>query len=173
MSGVVFIDLVFLVVVGLMTIRGYLRGLVKEVLSWASLVLGILAAVFFYKNGAEFIRSKAMENVKYVPEILAFIVIFLIVFILFKMIEKVLKDIVNGIRLSGVDKLLGAVFGIIEGIAVVSLMIFLITVQPLFRADNVLDGSFFADILLPLIAGSVSSPVVTAAALPVLFRKEA
>ncbi|MDR2618701.1 MAG: CvpA family protein, partial [Treponema sp.] len=144
MSSIVFIDLVFLVVVGIMAIRGYLRGLIKEVLSWAALVLGIIAAVFFYKNGAEFIRTKTMHSVKYIPEILSFIAIFIIVFLIFKMIEKVLKDVVNGIRLSGVDKFLGAVFGLVEGLALVSLMLFLIAVQPLFNSGNILDGSLFA-----------------------------
>jgi membrane protein required for colicin V production len=127
------------------------------VLSWAALVLGIIAAVFFFKNGAEFIRTKAMHDVKYIPEILSFIAIFLIVFIIFKMIEKVLKDVINGIKLSGVDKFLGAVFGIVEGLALVSLMLFIIAVQPVFNSGNVLEGSLFAEILLPLIVEPISS----------------
>ena len=134
-------------------------------------MLGILGAVLFYKNGAEFIRTKTMAEVKYIPEILAFIGIFLIVFILFKMIEKVLKDIINGIKLSGVDKLLGAAFGIVEGIAIVSLLIFLISVQPLFSAGPVLDGSIFADILLPLIVKPGFSITLTAAVLSASFRR--
>jgi membrane protein required for colicin V production len=165
MSSIAFIDLVFLVLLGLFIIRGYARGFVTELFSWAALAMGIIAAVFFYHVGAEFLRTKTILTMKYLPEILAFLGIFLIVFLLFKMIEKVLKDIVVGVKLGGLNKFLGLVFGIVEGVAIIGLALFIITIQPLFSPDKVLAGSFFADILLPFMempAGPSAVPVVGA-----------
>jgi membrane protein required for colicin V production len=161
MSNIAFLDLIFLLLVVLLLIRGNVKGLIAEVFSWASLVLGILAAVYLYKNGAEVIRTKMLQNVKYLPEIMAFLLIFLTVFLIFKIIEKGIKDIIRGVRLGGMDKLLGTIFGFIEGIALVSLILFVISIQPLIEPSKILQGSIFAEILLPLIVKPVSSAPMT------------
>jgi membrane protein required for colicin V production len=160
MSNIAFIDLIFLLLLVLLLIRGNIKGLISELFSWASLVLGILAAVFLYKNAAEIVREKVV-NMKYLPEVIAFLVIFLVVFIIIKIVEKGIKDIIRGIKLGGVDKLLGTIFGFIEGVAVISLILFVISIQPLFDSEVILKGSLFAEILLPLIIKPVSSAPVT------------
>ena len=145
------IDLIFLILIVLMLIHGYAKGFVEELFSWAALVLSMLAAVFLYSRGAEFIRTKTMENVKYIPEILAFVAIFLIVMIFLKMLERVLKDIIMGAHLGGVNKILGALFGLLEGFALVAIILFVISIQPLFNPVKVIGDSIFAQILLPII----------------------
>jgi len=145
------IDVIFLILIVLMLIHGYVKGFVEELFSWASLVLSILAAVFFYAPGAAFIRTKTMENVKFIPEILAFIAIFIIVMVLIKLLERVLKEIILGTHLGGVDKVLGAVFGLVEGFALVAIILFILSKQPLFNAKTILEDSIFAQFLLPFI----------------------
>jgi membrane protein required for colicin V production len=151
MSNIAFIDVVFLVLLGIFAIRGYVRGFVTELFSWAAMVVGIIAAVFLYHGGAVFIRDKTALKVEYLPEILAFVAIFLIVFVLIKIIEGVLKDIVTGVNISGVDKFLGIIFGVVEGIAIISLTLFILIIQPVFSPDKILSESFFAEILLPFV----------------------
>ena len=145
------IDLIFLILIVLMLIHGYAKGFVEELFSWAALVLSMLAAVFLYSPGAAFIRKKTMENVRFIPEILAFIAVFLIVMLLIKMLERVLKDIIMGANLGGVNKVLGAVFGLIEGFALTAIILFILSIQPLFDASKVIGDSIFAQILLPII----------------------
>ena len=165
MSNIPVIDMVFLILIALMVIRGYLKGFISEIFSWAALILAIWMAVLFHPAGAEFIRSKTMENVQYIPEVLAFIAIFLIVMLLVKMVGKVLKDVVMGAKLGGANKILGAIFGLVEGFTLVALILFLLTIQPIFDASNILANSIFAQILLPIInvpfeLGSTASPTV-------------
>jgi uncharacterized membrane protein required for colicin V production len=62
-----------------------------------------------------------------------------------------LRDIINRIRLGGLDHFLGAVFGLVEGITVAALVILVITIQPLFDKGAVLDKSMFAGFLTPKI----------------------
>jgi membrane protein required for colicin V production len=151
------IDIVFLVLVFLLFLRGFLRGFVRELLSWASMVLGVLGAVFFYKNGAVFIRDRFLPGMKILPEILAFIAIFVIVFLVFKILEKILRDIVEGVHLGGVDKFLGAVFGLVEGLVMVSFVLFILMIQPLFDPVAIMGNSLFARFLLPLIFASTGT----------------
>ena len=152
MSNFPVIDLIFLILIVLMLIHGYVKGFIAELFSWAAIVLSMLAAVFLYPMGASYIRGKAMANVRYVPEILAFIAIFLIVMIVLKMVERVLKDVIMGAHLGGADKVLGALFGLFEGFALTAIILFILSVQPIFDASKVIGDSIFAEILLPLVS---------------------
>jgi membrane protein required for colicin V production len=151
MNNVVFPDLIFLILLVLMIIRGRVRGFLLEIFSWASLILGILVAVYCYKTVGALIREKYFPNLKALPDILAFVLLFIGVFLIMKMLQKILSDVVKGVKLGGVDKLLGTVFGFIEGMVLVSLVLFILSIQPLFDVSTLLQESFFSKLILPLI----------------------
>ena len=148
------IDIIFLVLIAIFIIRCFLKGFIGELLSMAALVLGLLAALFFYKNGGEFLRVRFWPELNVIPEIAAFAAIFLIVFLVVKILEFLLKGIIEGLKLGNADRFLGIIFGLAESIAVISLILFLLRIQPLFDSSSILSGSIFARILLPLIMGS-------------------
>jgi membrane protein required for colicin V production len=133
-----------------------LKGFVSELLSMAAVVLGILASLFFYKNGGQFLRAQFWPNLFLIPEIIAFIALFVIVFVVIKLLEAMLKEIINRIQLGGADKFIGLFFGLAEGIAVISLLLFILRIQPLFDSSEILAESVFARMLLPLITGKES-----------------
>jgi len=151
------IDIIFIALILIFTVRCAIKGFISELMSMASVVLGLLAALYFYNKGGEFIRIKFLPDVKILPEIIAFIVLFLIVFAAIKILEALLRDIVEGIKLGGADRILGIFFGIAEGIVVVSLILFILRIQPLFDPASLFENSYFAEILLPLITGIGSS----------------
>ncbi|MDR1100560.1 MAG: CvpA family protein [Treponema sp.] len=156
MNSFAVIDIIFVVLAILLAVRCYLRGFLGELMSMGAFVLGVLAALFFYENGGEFIRKKFMPDMEIIPRILAFIALFLIVFLLVKILGSILKEIIEGIKLGGVDRILGAVFGLVEGVIVISLILFVLSIQPLFDSNPMLDKSVFARILLPHITGKES-----------------
>ena len=151
MSNMPVIDFVFIILIGLMVVHGFVKGFVEEIFSWATLVLAIWMAVLFYSAGGAFIRTKMMENVRMVPEVLAFVAIFFIVVFFLRIIERVLKDVIHGMKLGGVNKVIGALFGIVEGLALTTLILFVLTVQPLFDPSSLIGDSVFAEIILPFI----------------------
>ncbi|MDR2246253.1 MAG: CvpA family protein [Treponema sp.] len=148
------IDTIFTVLMVILIVRCALRGFIEEVLSMAALVLGLGSAFFFHKKGAAFIREKYLPALEVLPEVLAFVLIFLIVFLAVKILEFILKDIVERIHLSGVDRFLGALFGLIEGVVLVSLVVFVLSIQPLFDAGPLLEKSYFARTLAPYIGAA-------------------
>ncbi|MDR2476194.1 MAG: CvpA family protein [Treponema sp.] len=160
------IDIVFAALIVIFTVRCALRGFIGELLSMAALVFGLLAALFFYGRGGEFVRGKFMPNLQIIPEIIAFIALFLIVYVAIKILESILKEIIEGVRLGRVDRFLGMFFGMFEGIIVVSLLLFLLSVQPLFEEKPLLEQSIFARILLPLIQGQAGTDAGITAPLP-------
>jgi membrane protein required for colicin V production len=149
----VVIDFIFIFVIAVFVLRCFLKGFVSEVLSMAAVVLGLIASIYFYKTGGAFIAEKYMPNHEAIASVIAFIALFLIVYIVVRILAIMLKNIVEGIRLGGVDRFLGVIFGLAEGFVVVSLVLFVIQIQPLFDPEPILSDSFFAGILLPFIAG--------------------
>ncbi|MDR1955412.1 MAG: CvpA family protein [Treponema sp.] len=152
MGHIVPIDIIFAIFVLLFVVRGALRGFLDEILSIASLVLGFLGAVFFHKKGAELIRTKIPQDIRFLPEILAFGGVFCLIFIAVKVLELLLKDTFRQIALGGVDRVLGIFFGLIEGLVLVTLALFLLQVQPFFDGEFLFRESRFAELLLPIIA---------------------
>jgi len=147
------IDVIFILLITLFIIRCYLKGFVSELFSMSAIILGLLASLFFYKNGGEFLREQFWPDLKVIPEVVAFIALFVIVFMVIKLLELMLKGIIERIQLSGADRFLGVIFGFAEGLVVVSLILFLLQVQPLFDAAAILSESSFARLLLPFITG--------------------
>ena len=147
------LDIIFILLITIFIIRCYLKGFLSEFLTMSALVLGILASLFFYKNGGEYLRSQFWPGVEVIPEVVAFLALFLIVFITVKILEIMLKGIIERVQLSGADRFLGIFFGLAEGIAVVSFILFILRIQPLFDPASILSESLFARLLLPFITG--------------------
>jgi len=152
--GLAVIDIVFLIIIAIFALRCALRGLVGELMSMAALVLGLLAAIFFFRKTAELIRGKFIPDVKALPEIVAFIAVFIAVFAVIKILETILKDIIERIQLGGADRFLGFLLGVAEGLVIVCLIQFLIIVQPFVEPSLILEDSFLADLLMPFIIGT-------------------
>jgi len=147
------IDIIFLTLIALLMLRCFLKGFISEILSMAAVVLGVLSAVFFFKNGAVFLKENYWPDLSSpILEILSFIALFFIVFFIVKLLEGLIKGIVKGIKLGGADKFLGLIFGFAEGIAVVSLILFVFQIiMPIYDSSLLLSNSFIAGMLLPLI----------------------
>nr|AGS52309.1 putative Colicin V production protein, cvpA-like (dedE protein) (Pur regulon 18 kDa protein) [uncultured bacterium contig00061] len=143
--GVAVIDFVLIGIIIIFTLRCAVRGFVSELLSVAALVFGLLLAIFFFRAGAVIVRRLFMPDVRVFPEIISFIAIFLIVYIVVKILELILKSIIDGIRLGGLDRLLGFAFGLAEGIIVVCLLLFLINIQPFVDPEFILGESFLQE----------------------------
>lgn len=141
------LDIVFTILIFIIVVRAALHGFVEEFFGAAWLVLGLVFAISFYRQGADFIRTKVLGGVKVLPEALAFIVLFLIVFVVVKIITFIVKDIIQKIKLGGLDHFFGLLFGILEGLLAVAVVIFLINIQPLFDKNDVLKNSIYNQFL--------------------------
>ncbi|OHE72091.1 MAG: colicin V production CvpA, partial [Treponema sp. GWB1_62_6] len=129
--------------------RCALRGFIEEFMSMAAVVFGALCAVLLFKPGAVLVEKNFKLPVP--PELVAFVALFLIAFIVVKILEKILADIIDRVNMESLDRLLGALFGLAEGLLVVSVFLFILSIQPLFDSAPLLKGSLFARYLLPLV----------------------
>ena len=155
MNEYAYIDIILTVLVVLLTFRGFSRGFIREFFALGAPALGVIGGILFYRAGAEFLKEKYFSNIKGLPEILAFIAIFFIIYIVCKALQKLINDVIKGLNLSSLDKLLGGIFGIVEGLAVIALILFCISIQPFFDSGNLLENSLYGKILLPLVTKPV------------------
>jgi membrane protein required for colicin V production len=109
MNWLDFVILIFLIV---SVIGGIANGLIKSVLSFLGLIIGIVLAGRFYLSMADHLGFISSEKT---AQIVAFIIIFLIVTIIAGILGWLLTKIISATPLGIINRLLGGLFGLIAG----------------------------------------------------------
>jgi len=139
------LDIIFLIIMGVMAFRGLFNGLIRELFSFGSLILGLIAATAVYKAFAEFLGG-FLGNHSWV-EGLSFFIVFIAVFIGLKIAERIVLKMMEETAAFSVDKGLGFALGLLEGIVICSLITYLVDLQGIFNMDKILSTSFFVPYL--------------------------
>ena len=115
------IDIIIAVALVVSIIIGFVRGFVKEAISIATLVIAIWAALYFGPAVGGISKSwlSAQELQIWFGRILLFVVILAAGGLLGWGISKLVRLSV----LSGLDRLLGSLFGVIRGVLLVALLV--------------------------------------------------
>jgi membrane protein required for colicin V production len=155
------LDWVFIVILALLGIRCMLKGFVAEVLSVAAVLVGLLAGLFLYKIvGQLFVGWGLNPKPEVLVALLGFAAVFLVAFIIVKLIERLLEEGIQAAELGGVDRALGLVLGLAEGLILVSLVLVVMSlIEPALKSagySKLLSNSFFARLILPIIGPEVA-----------------
>jgi membrane protein required for colicin V production len=110
-------------------VKGFMKGLIREVCSLLALVIGSWAAFSYYPFLSVIIR-KYIHLPHYVSSVIAFIVIFLALGLLFFFLGRLLTVISKVILLGGLNRAGGVIFGFLQGALVLCLVLFLGTIKP-------------------------------------------
>ncbi len=146
------VDLLFLVIVAAFAIVGFLSGFITEVFGKAAPVVSAVVAFLGFRLLVEPVEMHVKIHVLAV--VLSFLLLFVIVFIIMKIIQLIVEKIFDGEIFKDLNRFLGCIFGIIEGLLVVCILMFVICAQPWFDS-SFMEGSFFARVLYPLIKGPI------------------
>ena len=120
-----YIDIIIVIPMAWFAFQGFKRGLVVELFSLIALIAGIYAALYFSDFATKFIIENVSLNEDYVP-ILSFILTFIGVVIIVYFVGKLLEKLVNMVALGILNKLAGAIFGILKAAVFLSIIIMLI-----------------------------------------------
>jgi len=112
-----FLDIILVIPLLLFTYSGFKKGLIIEVATLAALILGLYFAFYFSEFATEILDNWFSIDPAYLT-VIAFIVTFTVVMLLVIAIGKIIEKFFN--------KLAGAVFGLMKGALVVSIIIFTI-----------------------------------------------
>lgn len=140
------------IIILIFAIAGIVKGFINNVMGKLALALGIILACMFYKTAASNLLS-SVENETF-RNILGFLIIFVVVFLIVKCIQVIISRVFEWEVLKSLDRTLGFVFGAVEGLAVICLLLFLLSIQPFFDASKLYENSFFYSILNTILSGN-------------------
>lgn len=115
------IDIVIIIPMLWGAYKGFTKGLIVEVASIASLLLGIYGAIHFSGFMAKILADKFGMTSQYTP-LIAFAIVFLGIVLVVFLIAKLINKLTEKIALGTVNKILGAVFGIAKFTLIMSIV---------------------------------------------------
>ncbi|MBU1487804.1 CvpA family protein [bacterium] len=143
------LDITFLVIIGINGLLGLWRGLIREVFTLLGIVGGVLIASRTYELTLPFVeRFIANPNL---AKIVSFILIFLIAAILIHILGVAISKLFKTLFLGWLDRIFGLLFGLVKGVAIVLIVILLLSKFPLGNSEKLLESSIvvpYAFILL-------------------------
>ena len=126
-------DIAILVVIALSVLIGIVRGFVVEVMSLVTWIAATVAAMIFgARVAALFDASIEMPSARLA---LGYILVFIVVLLVGALVTWLLRKAVKGSGLSGTDRMLGLVFGLVRGALVVVVLVLLAGLTPFPRDD--------------------------------------
>ena len=106
------LDIIILIVVAGVTFYGLKTGLIKALLSFAGLIVGVILAGRFYTDLAGRLTFISQDSI---AEAVAFGIIIIVVMVIAAVVANLLKWITKLVMLSWINHLGGAAFGLLMG----------------------------------------------------------
>jgi membrane protein required for colicin V production len=123
-------DYCIIAVLVLSVLMGLWRGFIGEVLALACWVAAFWVAWLF---GPRLAASFTAVDTPSVRLLLGYAICFIAVLIAGALVSFLMRKLISGSGLSGSDRLLGMVFGLLRGLALVTLLVFILGFTPLPR----------------------------------------
>lgn len=122
------VDVVIIAFVSLFAVRGYLRGLFREVFSLLGLLVGFIVAARYYEPVARFWQD-SWQFSPFLLHILSFVAIFFVGYLLLNVLGLLLHRSAHFLFLGGLNRLGGVVVGAGKASVVAGLALFVLMSQ--------------------------------------------
>ncbi|MFQ5915657.1 MAG: CvpA family protein [Nitrospinota bacterium] len=136
-------DIFILGILGLSVIYSFVRGAIREVFSFLALIAGYVVATRVYGYGAPYLDWAASD--RKLTGIISFVAVFLTISLLVGALGRMLHVAARKAHLSLVNRTFGALFGLLKGVVLVSILLLL---SPMFSKaasqGKLLHGSILA-----------------------------
>lgn len=140
------------------------RGIITEVVGFLGLIIAVFAAGQFSSALTRFIPHVSLPS-GITPAMIAFVIIFVIILVAARIAAIVLRTAARFMFLGWADWLGGAVLGVLQGVAIVALIFFVIahyritTLEPALQASRI--ASVEGPIMLPVLTRLLPSNLAT------------
>ncbi len=122
------VDFVIIGIIFLSSLISLVRGFMKEVISLASWVAAFWVALMFASPLAPLVPASV--EVPSLRLAIAFIVLFLLTLVVGAIVNFLVNQLVKKTGLSGTDRAVGVLFGIVRGVVLITLLVLLVGLTP-------------------------------------------
>jgi membrane protein required for colicin V production len=140
------LDAVIVIVIAWFTFAAFRAGVIREVVGIIALVVGVLAAGYYYDDLAENVLLVIDDDTA--ANVIAFLVLFGAVALGGQLAAFLLKQMTALLALGWVDHLAGAAFGLLKGLILVEVFLILFTTYPYLGLGGAVRGSAIAPLFL-------------------------
>ena len=150
------LDIILLALLLLGLIGGFRKGFFVEVASLVALIAGVYGAIHFSNFAGDFLMDKVDWNEKTV-NIIAFAITFIVIVLVIALAGKALTKLADFAALGILNKLLGALFGLLKMAVILSVILIIFdsfnTTLPFADEEDLEDSTFYEPIrsLVPTI----------------------
>lgn len=116
------IDISILIIIGVGFVFGLFKGLVRELASLVAIVLGIYGAKLFSSLLVPLFVNLLGVSER-VAQPLSYIVLFIAIAVVLLMLARAIDEVFDAVALSGLNKLLGGLFGALKYALIISVLI--------------------------------------------------
>ncbi len=140
------LDIAILIIVALMTIRGFFRGIVQEAATLLGLIISFFLAALYYKNLSAWLE-RFLPNHEIILSFFCFVFLFILCIFLFNFLSILARKAIRLALLGWLDRTLGGLFGLIKGAVILFVLVTMLTVMyP--KSGPLVEGSrFFPSVL--------------------------
>ncbi len=124
------VDIILGIFILVFLINGIRKGFIASVVH----LIGLIVAVFLIGKIGYNVRIALMEQFstsETIATIIAYILIFLVIMLIAKIITIILHKIVTFLNLKFLDRILGGLFGILNGILILAILLIILDISPI------------------------------------------
>jgi len=116
------IDIILSILLLIGLVSGFRRGLVLEIISLISLLIGIIGAIKLQTYGVDLLTPYA-EGFEGAIPVIVFILIFILLVFAIRTVGRVIKSVMDKTIFGALDNYLGAIFGLLKWAFMISVLI--------------------------------------------------
>ena len=140
------LDLVIILIVAFFAFTAFSAGLIRELVTLVSVLLGIVFAGLFHDDLARDVLVFIDDDKA--ARAIGFLVLLGAVYLAGQIIAIMLKQVAAVLLLGWADRMGGGLFGILKGLVVVEVLLILFVTYPQLGLEDAIDGSALGSVFL-------------------------
>jgi membrane protein required for colicin V production len=140
------LDIAIVLIVAFFATTAFSAGLIRELVTLVSVVVGVVAAGLFHDDLARDVLVFIDDATA--AKAIAFLVLLGAIYLAGQLIAIMLKQVAAALLLGWADRLGGALFGLVKGLVVVEVLLILFVTYPQLGLDEAIEGSGLASVFL-------------------------
>lgn len=116
------LDIIVIVLVAIMTIWGFMRGIVRQIGDLAALIIGVVGANILGASVTQWIQTNT-DWALLACQLVAYISVFLVIYLTIRIVAGFIKSLTQLVCLGWVDSLAGGAFGAFKTILLLSIVV--------------------------------------------------